>query len=680
VGRLFQFDRRRSAAAADDVDAELHFHLEERVSQLVARGWTPEAAAAEARRRFGPSYDEALRALRAAGTRREDHLAMRDRLDSLRQDLRFALRTLRRAPTFALTAILTLAFGLGALTTLFAVVRGVLLRPLPYAEPRQLVQLWTVTSNGDRVWFTDPDFADVARQARSFQALAQFQGARLTVAGGAQAERVGAAFVSRDFPRVLGVRPLAGRWFAPDEQAPGAARTVVVSEAFWRRALGVSPDLRGRTILLDGEPHAVIGVFPAGFDFPDGTDVWLPRERRAPNTSRTAHNWKVVARLRPGVAPASAGAEVSAIARGIRREFGADANMRDARVVPLLDETVGEARTTLLLLLGGAALLVCIATGNVLMLLLARAEARRRELGVRIALGAARGRLVRQFLVEAGALAVGGTLGAVGLAWAATRLLTAVPPAALPRPDAVRLDAAVLGFATTATLAIVLVLGAVTGWRATRGAGTSRGGGRRRAGAGTGAGWGAESAAALVGPRLLAGDRSAIGGREAARGRGVLVGVQVALTAVLLVGAGLLAHSYQRLTQVAPGFRTRGPVTVALSFPSAEDTASALRQRATVAELRARLRTLRGVRVVGAVNIPAPAGGRRGLRHVHPPDARRRGPELRRLRAPRARQRARRRGVVPAGAGTSTSRPWASRCSAGAPSGPTTATTARRCA
>ncbi|MDF1505464.1 ABC transporter permease, partial [Roseisolibacter sp. H3M3-2] len=409
VRRAMRLDVRRADAAPDDVAAELRFHLEERVAQLVARGMSPEAAEAEARRRFGPSFDDALRSLQHAGHRREERLAMRDRLDALARDLRHGARALRRAPAFTLTALATLALGLGAITVLFTVVRGVLLRPLPYDRPEQLVQLWSVTDHGDRIWFSDPDYADVAREARVLRASAQFQSSVVSVSGGAEAERVLAAHVTRDFPAVMGVRPVRGRWFAADELAPGASRSVVVSEEYWRRALGATAELGRRTIVLDGEPHAVVGVLPAGFAFPDDAELWLPRERREPNTSRTAHNWKVVARLRDGVTPAAAAPELSGIARAIRRAAGDDANLRDVRAVPLRREVVADGGGTLLLLFGGAAVLALVAAGNVATLFLARAEALRRELGVRVALGATRGRLVRGFLAEAALVAAGGS-------------------------------------------------------------------------------------------------------------------------------------------------------------------------------------------------------------------------------------------------------------------------------
>jgi predicted permease len=498
-------------------------------------------------------------------------------------DLRHALRTLRRAPAFALATALTLALGLGAITTLFTAVRGVLLRPLPFPHPEQLVQLAEVSASGDSSQFADPNFLDVQRQARTLGALAQYQSTMLTVTGGAEAERVMAASVSRDFLAVMQVRPVLGRDFVADERAPGAAPAVLVSEGYWRRALGASSALGRLTIQLDGRPHTVVGVLPEGFAFPDKAELWLPRELDAPLPSRTAHNWRVVARLRDGVAPAAAQRELSLIARGIRREYGSDVSLVDAAVVPLHEQLVGRARPVLLLLFGGAVVLLLVAAANVATLLLARSEAGRRDLSVRTALGAPRARLLRQFFAETGVLAAAGGAAGVLLAVACARLLAAAAPSAIPRVEAVRADGAVLAFAVATVALLVAVLGGATGWRATRPAAVQ-----------------------------ALGERSGTGGRDASRGRALLVGTQVALTAVLLVGAGLLARSYLQLTTVDPGFRTQGTVAVSVSLPGAEDSVAERRQRLLGDALLARLRQLPGVRVAGAVSILPVWGGSGG--------------------------------------------------------------------
>jgi predicted permease len=368
-----------------------------------------------------------------------------------------------------------------------------------------------------------------------------------------------------------------------EERAPGAAPAVLVGEGYWRRALGASGALGRLTIQLDGRPHTVVGVLPEGFAFPDRAELWLPREVDAPLPSRTAHNWRVVARLRDGLAPAAAQRELSTIARGIRREYGSDVSLVDAAVVPLHEQLVGRARPVLLLLFGGAVVLLLVATANVATLLLARSEAGRRDLGVRTALGASRGRLLRQFFAETGVLAAAGGAAGVLLAVVCARLLAAAAPSALPRVEAVRADGAVLAFAVVTAAVLVAGLGGATGWRATRPAAVQ-----------------------------ALGERSGIGGRETSRGRTLLVGTQVALTAVLLVGAGLLARSYLQLTTVDPGFRTQGTVAVSVSLPGAEDSVAARRQRLLGDALLARLRELPGVRAAGAVSVLPVWGGSGG--------------------------------------------------------------------
>ena len=292
-------------------------------------------------------------------------------------DLRLAWRTLRRSPGFALATILTLALGLGATTALFSAVRGVLLRPLPYPRPEQLVQLNEVTPDGRRIQVTDPTLADWRRDARAFRGVAAYVDAPITAFAGGEATRPRAAFVSRDFFAVLGVPPVVGRAFLADEQRPGAPGAVIVSDGFWRRRLGASPALGRLTVALDGTPFQVVGVMPPGFDFPGGAELWVPGETGEPGTSRSAHKWSVVARLRGGAA-AAAQAELSSITHALRRQFGGDMDAVDAAVVPLRDVVVGKARVPILLLFAGALVLLLVAAANVATLVLARAEARRR--------------------------------------------------------------------------------------------------------------------------------------------------------------------------------------------------------------------------------------------------------------------------------------------------------------
>lgn len=503
-------------------------------------------------------------------------------------DLRYALRALRRAPAFALATALTLALGLGATTALFAAVRGVLLRPLPYPRPEQLVRLHEVNAAGGTMAVTDPNFDDLRQGSRSYVGLAAYGSGLAVVTGGAEAARVPTAFVSRDFFVVAGVRPAAGRTFADAELQVNGAPAVLVSDAFWRRTLGGARDFARRPLVIGGQPHAVVGVMPPGFDYPDGAELWQSLELFPRGTSRSAHNFRVVGRLRDGVTPAAAQQEASALMRALKRQYGSDMDAADAAVEPLRDSVVGPVRTPLLLLFAAAGVLLLVAAANVTTLLLARAAARRRELGVRVAVGATRARLLRPLLAEAAVLTVFGAAGGVVIAVAGARTLAAAGPSALPRMNEVRIDGAVLAFALAAAALLAGVLGGTTGLRAAAAAVASRG-------------------SALVG-----GERAGTEGRAGARARAGLVAAQVALTAVLLVSAGLLGRSFVRLTAVDPGFRTTGAAVVSINFPSYSDSAGGLRQRQTAEAIVARLRALPGVRAAGGVTALPVLGGNDG--------------------------------------------------------------------
>jgi predicted permease len=330
---------------------------------------------------------------------------------------------------------------------------------------------------------------------------------------------------------------------------------------------------------------------PPGFDFPEGAELWTPRELRAPLPSRSAHNWRVVGRLRDGADAAALGREASGLVRALKRRYGSDMSTVDVRVVPLRDAVVGGARPPLVLLFAGACVLLLVAAANVGTLLVARAEAQRRDLGVRVAVGATFGRLVRHQLAEAAVLAAAGAAGGVLVAAAGARLLAALAPDALagavPRAEAVRADGAVLAFALGAGAAVALALGLGAGWRAARA--------------------GAASAGAADG--LVARERAGTGGRAAARARAGLVAAQVALTAVLLAGAGLLARTFVRLADDDVGFRPDGAVAVTVAFPDAPDSAAEARVRGAADRVVARLRAVPGVRAAGGVNVLPVLGG-----------------------------------------------------------------------
>jgi putative ABC transport system permease protein len=500
----------------------------------------------------------------------------------LPQDFRLAVRALARAPGFTAVAVLTLGIGIGASTALFSVVHGVLLRPLPYPGPDRIVQVWEVSPRGNQLNSTDPNFADWTEQTRSFAGMAQYQSGPMSIVGGDEPVRRMVAWASSDFFRVMGVHPALGRAFTPEEQQPGGAPAVVVSHAFWQDHLGASPDLPAHALTFGSDIYQVVGVMPPGFEFPAGVQLWTPRELQPVLPSRTAHNWHVVARLADGVTLTRAQQEISAVSRRLKEVHGEDITMVDAALVPLHEQLVGGVRPILLVLLGAAGFLLLVAVANVTNLSLARLAARRRELAVRVALGAGRWRLLGPTLSESLALSLAGAALGVLLAVAGLRALLAAEPGNLPRVDEIGLSPVAVGFALAAAVATALLLGLIGAARA--------GGADLREG-------------------LAAGDRSRTGSVSARRVQDGLVAAQVALTFILLVGAGLLGRSILSLLDVDLGFRTTGVVTMSLSHSGVEGRALADLHH----ELLSGLQAIPGVAEAGGSNrVPLLWGGANG--------------------------------------------------------------------
>ena len=440
--------------------AELESHLAFHIADNLRAGMLPE----EARRR-------ALIKLGGVTQVQERYREQRGlpMLETLWHDLRFGARMLRKNPGFSLIAILTLALGIGASTAIFSVVKGVLLRPLPYAEPQQLVRLFETVGRtalaGDRMEVAPANFLDWRAQTQSFNGLAAYAMTGSVISEGGEAEHLEGSLVTADFFSTLGAAPVRGRTFTvEDEQVSG--RLVIIGHDLWQRRFGGAEDLVGRTIQLDGFSFTVIGIMPPGFQYPQRTQIY--EIYRLNRTQREAHHLKVVARLKPGVTIAQAQADLSGVARRLAEQYPQTNRNWSANVVPLLDEQVGQVRPALLALLGAVGLVLLIACINVASLLLARAASRQSEIGIRLALGAGRGRIVRQLLTESLLLAVlGGVAGLLLGGWALDSLM-ALAPENLPRRGEVRLDAGVLGF----TLLLSVVTGALFGlapaWRAAR--------------------------------------------------------------------------------------------------------------------------------------------------------------------------------------------------------------------
>ena len=505
-------------------------------------------------------------------------------LRSVRSDCRYALRQLRKNPGFTAVAVLTLALGIGVTTAIFSVVYGVLLRPLPYPDPNRIMAVFEVTSKGRPSRVADPNFNDFRDQSRSFQAIAKYHDNVASVSGASQPTRTTVAGVSPDFLKVFGIQPILGRDFTAIDAKKGAGPTVLVSYGYWRQYLGSPRDLSQSHLKIDSAVFSVIGVLPAGFRFPADVDLWLPADLEGENPSRTSHNYNAVARLRDGVTVEQANRDISAIARRIHdtsSEQG-DYLLTDGKVVPLQDSITGKARSALLVLLGAVGFLLLVACANVANLLLAQVSVRERELAIRSAIGAARGRLIRQFLTEAFLLSlVGGGLGVLG-AFGGVRGLVALAPANLPRLDSVSVSIPVLVFAFLLSTAIAAGLGAFTAARATSGD---------------------------LRESLVEGGRAQAGSQRSQRVGRVIVAAQIAITLVLVVGAGLFGRSLMKVLEVNPGFRVDQIVTMDVSLPWVEDPKAKAGQAIFFSNLIDRLKTIPGVHTVGATSgLPLDGG------------------------------------------------------------------------
>ena len=496
-------------------------------------------------------------------------------------DLRHAVRALAARPGFWIAATLSLAIGIGATTAIFSAVYGVLLRPLPFPHGDRLVDVAELSARGHAMPVSDANYLDLRDANRSFEALGEYSSWDVAVATPAEAFRAESAMVSRGFFEALGTPPSIGRSFTAGERSPGGAAAVIVGEGFWRTHLGAVRDFSKLAVRIDGVPHAVVGVMPAGFRFPGATQIWRARERFPWLPSRTAHNDRVVGLLREGVPLARAQTDLSAIARRLAAEHGKDTDMQDAAATPLRETIVGRIRPALLLLLGAAAALFLVGCVDVVALLLARAAARRREIAVRRALGAGRRDLVRTFLAEAAGIAIpGGALGIL-LATALAGALARLAPADLPRAGEIAVDAPVVAAAVALSLFAAAALAVATAW--------------------------SEFGSRLT--DVLRGNQST-GDRRTRRAQRILSTGQLAMTAVLLAGVALLGRSLTKLLDVPLGFEPKGVLTMTMYLPDADtlylpDANAArlrARQREDVTRLLDRLGGLPGVRRVGATN------------------------------------------------------------------------------
>jgi putative ABC transport system permease protein len=497
-------------------------------------------------------------------------------METLRQDLRYALRRLSAAPMFTAIAVLTLAIGIGANAAIFTVVNAVVLQPLPYAEPDRLVGVFhSGQGSGELAVMSPPNFLDARRLNRSLEDMAGIDESGFTLTGAGDPVRLEGASVSAGFFELLRVRPILGRTFRADENESGKHKVALLSHGLWVRRFGGESGVVGRSINIDGTPFTVVGVMPAGFSYPETRDLWVPLEydERFRVSNRGAWYLQVVGRLKPGVSAEAASADVAAIAVELARQFPKSNTDLSMAVAPLHGWIVDRSRTALLLLLGAVGFVLLIACANVANLTLARAATREGELAVRAALGARRGRLVRQLLTESAVLAVaGGILGLLVAAWGSDALVR-LEPDGVPRLTEVAVNPQVMAFTAVVSMLTGLLVGSLPAWQITRGA--------------------------LVGA-LREGGRGALTGRRGTRMRHGLVVAEMALAVVLLAGAGLLINSFIRLQHVNPGFHVGDALTFRLALPeTAYDTRA--RRVEFYDRALAQLRALPGVRTVGGV-------------------------------------------------------------------------------
>jgi predicted permease len=517
-------------AVLDDIDEELRAHVEMEIEANREQGMAPAEARRAAMKSFGNmgSMKDLAYEVRGGGF-----------METVWQDLRYSGRMLLKHRGFTLIALLTLGLGIGANTAIFSIVNAVLLRPFPYHAPEQLVMVGESVSNNNNLSVSYPNFADWRDDRKVLDSASAVRwNESYNFTGSGEPERLQGRIVSAGFLSTLGVNPILGRDFVADDDRPGAAPTVILSYAFWSRRFGNDQSIIGKQIKLNNQSYTVIGVTPSNFHFGLDSDVTVPiglsAERFKSRGSDPGIN--VVARLKPNVSPSQAETELNVMYARLEQQYPATNTARRANLTSLHERFVGDVRQPLLILLGAVGLVLLIACANVANLMLVRASTRRREMSVRVALGASRGRIIRQLLTESFLLAaIGAVLGILLAHWGTSFIVYQLPDG-IPRLNEAYVDARVLGFTLGVSLLTGLLFGLAPALQASR---------------------------LNLTEALKEGDRGSSGNRQ--RLRSVLVVCEVALTLTLLVGAGLLIQSFRRVLQVHPGFDSRNLLTMQVS-------------------------------------------------------------------------------------------------------------------
>ena len=585
VARLTSVFRRRRAE--HELDEELHAHLDMLADENRHKGMTPEEARCAALREFG-GVEQAKELYRE-----QRGLLM---IETLARDVRYGLRQLRRNPGFALVAVLTLALGVGANTAIFSVVNTVLLQPLPYKDASRLMTVWSYDRS--RGFDTDQvsplDFADWRTQNHTFESMAASTEAAFTLTGAGEPSLLIAYSFSADYFHVLGVHALLGRTFLAEEEEPGKNHVTVLSYALWKSRFGGDPAVVGRNITLDGAPYAVVGIMPPGFQYPASTQLWTPLTILPEAANDRAFRYlRIMARLKPGVTEQQAQVEMNTIARRLALQYPKTNRDDDAtRIMSLRQMISGDIRPALLILLCAVGFVLLIACANVANLLLTRAMGRHQEVAVRAALGASRGRLIRQFLTESTLLAAaGGALGLMLAFWCTRALVIMFPPTifnlSIPHLDKIPVDGWVLGFALMVSLLTGVIFGLVPALQA---------GGLN------------------AGESLKESGRSLTGSAQGRRLRSALVVAEVALSLILLAAAGLTMKSFVHLLGGDLGFNPEHVLTLRVLLPRSKYETDA-QQLAFGKQALDSIRSLPGVSSTGTVTF-LPLSGWRGGRRI----------------------------------------------------------------